>query len=793
MAEARAIATLSADFTSNNNDIGLMYTESGLQFRLQLSVPPPKKLARNTKRAVYKLRNVVFNAVYPFGAIATILAVAGMIGYTLYFSPEDCESIFCLGWIYSSVWSILQWMPLISLLPEQFQVVYAAALAGFVFAILLAAVQRYILRGLLTYRGWMWASRKGANLHIKAWALLVKLFSGSSPKLYSFQGSLPRLPVPPLADTVRRYLESIEPVVEPAEFERMTELAHKFLANEGPSLQRYLVLKSWYAANYVSDWWQRFVYLRGRSSICINSNYYTLDTQAELGTSNPVARAARMITCFLEFKRLIDHEEVEPIMAGVTPMCMNQYKQLFSTTRIPGREEDKLVTFEDSRHIVISACGNYYSLPVYSHSGRVLSVGEIEDQLLLIVADAEAHRDESAAGKVPALTGANRTKWAEARSDYFSSGTNKAALNLIETAIFYVHMDDTAPDSWSGRARRAIHGSGSNLWFDKSVELVVFKDAHIGLNVEHSFADALVIAHLWEHCLLSYESLASTSLSLYGSDGFNVREPGAPAKSVKSISTKLKFDIAPGSQAEAAILAAEAAIIADAEDLDLHVHHFSSWGKDACKAMGVSPDAFVQMALQLAYYRDSGGKHVLTYEAASTRLFRNGRTETIRSCTKDAAHFVRLMESGTADKANIAAALRTAIAQHGKLTRNAMTGRGVDRHIFGLLVVAMGLERESEFLSEAMKAKWTLSSSQQPARQTTRWNPNKPVDAVRLSLGGGFGPVDRDSGYGVSYLVGGASSIAFHVSSCRSSGKTNSTRFIGHIDQALNDMRAILS
>merc|ERR1711991_914560 len=151
------------------------------------------------------------------------------------------------------------WVPGISLVPEVLQVAYASILAGFVFAILLATLQRYLLRGLLTYKGWMWADWKAKNYHIKAWALLVKLLSGSSPMLYSFQGSLPRLPVPGLQATTERYLESVRPVLDDEEYARMSELAAGFVANEGPSLQRYLVLKSWYARNYVSDWWQRFV------------------------------------------------------------------------------------------------------------------------------------------------------------------------------------------------------------------------------------------------------------------------------------------------------------------------------------------------------------------------------------------------------------------------------------------------------------------------------------------------------------------------------------------------------
>lgn len=47
------------------------------------------------------------------------------------------------------------------------------------------------------------------------------------------------------------------------------------------------------------------------------------------------------------------------------------------------------------------------------------------------------------------------------------------------------------------------------------------------------------------------------------------------------------------------------------------------------KKCRVSPDAYVQMAMQLAYYRDQKA-FAATYEASMTRLFKHGRTETVR-------------------------------------------------------------------------------------------------------------------------------------------------------------------
>ena len=51
--------------------------------------------------------------------------------------------------------------------------------------------------------------------------------------------------VPPLRKTCQRYLESVRPLLNDVEFDRMERLATEFQANEGPRLQFWLKLKSW--------------------------------------------------------------------------------------------------------------------------------------------------------------------------------------------------------------------------------------------------------------------------------------------------------------------------------------------------------------------------------------------------------------------------------------------------------------------------------------------------------------------------------------------------------------------
>ena len=45
------------------------------------------------------------------------------------------------------------------------------------------------------------------------------------------------------------------------------------------------------------------------------------------------------------------------------------------------------------------------------------------------------------------------------------------------------------------------------------------------------------------------------------------------------------------------------------------------------------------------YTLQTAGKFSLTYESSMTRLFREGRTETVRPCTMASCDFVRAMEN----------------------------------------------------------------------------------------------------------------------------------------------------
>lgn len=48
-----------------------------------------------------------------------------------------------------------------------------------------------------------------------------------------------------------QYLESVRPLLDDEQYNQMEVVANDFKRDEAPKLQKYLILKSWWATNYV--------------------------------------------------------------------------------------------------------------------------------------------------------------------------------------------------------------------------------------------------------------------------------------------------------------------------------------------------------------------------------------------------------------------------------------------------------------------------------------------------------------------------------------------------------------
>lgn len=142
----------------------------------------------------------------------------------------------------------------------------------------------------------------------------------------------------------------------------------------------------------------------------------------------------------------------------------------------------------------------------------------------------------------------------------------------------------------------------------------------------------------------------------------------------------------------------------------------------------VSSDAWCHMAMQLAWHRASvacggHGHPVATYEPASTRRFKGGRTAAIRCVSEASQAWVRAMPgAGSPLEAHTArhlyALLLTACHHHVQLAREAAAGHDVDRHLFGLETVwkqRMMMTQSKPSSSESTQGRDIASPAEPPS------------------------------------------------------------------------------
>lgn len=275
------------------------------------------------------------------------------------------------------------------------------------------------------------------------------------------------------------------PLLSESEHKTIARKAEEFQNGIGKKLQRYLVLKSWWSPNYVTDWWDEYVYQRNRLPLMINSNCYVSD-HFERITRSQSSRAANIIHLSFVIRKMLERQELKPIMVqGIVPLCSWQYRRVFNTFREPGIETDRLIQYDDSEHVALYHKGCYYKLVVYNN-GRLLNPMELKHQIDKILNSTETTTDSER--NLASLTAMDRTNWSKTRSKHFSTGINKDSLHAIESAAFFMALDDEpfelsfdcSQQNLDNQARMILHGSGNNRWFDKSFTLVITSDGQVG-------------------------------------------------------------------------------------------------------------------------------------------------------------------------------------------------------------------------------------------------------------------------------------------------------------------------
>jgi carnitine O-acetyltransferase len=132
-----------------------------------------------------------------------------------------------------------------------------------------------------------------------------------------YQASLPHLPVPPLASTLSKYLDTIRPHLTPAEYARSESTVCAFGAStQAQELQRRLeargggtprtgTIEGTANVNWLADWWNEAAYMAYREPVVVNVSYFYVHVADETIRDAP-RRAATLLKAMLPFRTLVE-------------------------------------------------------------------------------------------------------------------------------------------------------------------------------------------------------------------------------------------------------------------------------------------------------------------------------------------------------------------------------------------------------------------------------------------------------------------------------------------------------
>ncbi|OQE38305.1 hypothetical protein PENCOP_c008G07852 [Penicillium coprophilum] len=664
---------------------------------------------------------------------------------------------------------------------------------------------------------------------------------------FANQDSLPKLPIPDLEDTCRRYLDTLQGLQSPREHEDTKSAVRDFLKNDGPLLQERLKTYAGSKTSYIEQFWYDS-YLNFDNPVVLNLNpFFLLEDDPTPARNHQVTRAASLVVSALAFVRAVRREELPPDTVRGTPLCMYQYSRLFGTARLPTDNGCVISQDPSAKHMVVMCRGQFYWFDVLDdNSDLIMSEKDISLNLQVIIEDAaQTPLHEAAKGALGVLSTENRKVWSGLRDIMTkdSRSNNAECLNIVDTALYVLCLDDTEPSTTADLCANMLCGTSevikgvqvgtcTNRWYDK-LQIIVCKNGSAGINFEHTGVDG--------HTVLRFASDLYTDTILRFAKTINGQSPSLwatsspdPAKrdphSFGNVSTtprKLEWDMTP--ELNIALRFAESHLSDLLYQHEFQVLDFEGFGKNFITSMGFSPDAFIQMAFQAAYY-GLYGRLENTYEPAMTKMFLHGRTEAVRTVTPECIDFVTAFWGENAAEQKVDA-LRTACQKHTAATKECSKGQGPDRHLYALYCLWQrsfdeGLfpdssstggysspgETQSQTQSQGPESPKTSYSSPSEdglssGSSTRAYRTTAPTPAIFSDAGWdkinntvlstsncgnpclrhfGFGPTSAD-GFGIGYIIKDDS-----LSICASSKHRQTSRLMHTLESYLFEIRKLL-
>ncbi|NHU84208.1 choline/carnitine O-acyltransferase [Kocuria sp. JC486] len=548
------------------------------------------------------------------------------------------------------------------------------------------------------------------------------------------------LPVPALGDTLERFANATEPLTGAEDRDRTVGSVTDFSENAAPGLQEELTTfadaESGHGRSYLSAaWLDTYLDTREPLPLTTSVSFQLSGFDGNTGVPRCADFIHRAATIHLQEVRGETPVEVDP--RGTT-LDMDQWQILAGGIRhpLPNRDEIRCPAVSASGATIgMLVGGRLFSMPIAGGDGLPLPVDAIEDLLEQVIAG-----DRS---KQPASDGQEQVNFTDL--SYLGSETaapllaelltdphNAETYGDLTEMIFVVHLLTQAHDDGDGSAPqdterlRNLAFQAGHAWTYKPItyELSLTTDWQ-AIHFEHSAADGATVraavARMQELELL--DPASSTS--------HEPREPAPEPRELTWITTPEFRGRVAGNLEEYARQSAQyrvTSVFAPRADMD---------GLD----LRVSDDAVAQLLMTYAQVATYGSVRSV-YESVDMREFQAGRTECLRPLTPQAVEFARALIAGDATLEQFGAVLDA----HRDWVKACKRGAGIDRHLFGLRMMAERAGTGLEFFDNL-----GLQALSSDFLSTTSLGESQPINryafAPSLAHGLGIGYIKYDDGF----------------------------------------------
>ncbi|KAG5832533.1 hypothetical protein ANANG_G00292160 [Anguilla anguilla] len=372
-----------------------------------------------------------------------------------------------------------------------------------------------------------------------------------------------------------------------------------------------------------------------------------------------------------------------------------QQSEVFAASRLPGKTEDQLKVYPDSLHAIVLCTGGIFPIQILHRPSPGSPLSPLP--FLDIYSQVQEMASQPAAGPdqdptpICSLSALQRQAWSALREQILQQGGTAAeSLGLMESAVLAVCLEDCCPPADLAETLNAVRlggGDGQCLrYYDKVVNLVVFKNSTAGMVFEHCALDGMVAGLVAESVWHLSESLNLDPCQPHGQTTASPAAKNISSSPLKPLNFPLKAITMPAPAALGLALQATHPII---------TFEFFSYPDIFTTLRGHRGlfDAWITFSLQLALKQTLGDSAagLILVTPTHMRHYKHGRCDPTYSFSTQTRQLVEALMSCASEKKDspqftkeLFSLFHLAFLEHKRLIKITKSGDGVGPHIAAL-------------------------------------------------------------------------------------------------------------